>query len=192
MGLDLHGVRIEDWIDKLRVTLSLVGADGEEGGTAWLAQMSSRVTDKQGVARADKLVAAWLRQLACAAMDQPVTGMLVARDALVTMAPLDPDAARATLAALVALWRRNLDAPLPVACKSALTLLQGGDARTVYDGGFQISGEVLDAALARLWPDYAALASDPAWPLCARELYGPLAEWISQAVHTELLKPEAP
>ena len=186
VGLDLSGVRLEDWIDKLRI-----GSDDGEGGTAWLAQMSSRVTDKQGNARADKLVAAWLRQLACAAMDQPVKGLLVARDALVTMAPLEPVAARATLAELVALWRRNLDAPLPVACKSALALLQGSDARAVYDGGFQISGEVQDAALARLWPEYAALAAQPNWPLCAQQLYGPLTEWISSSVRTEALSPEA-
>ena len=65
----------------------------------------------------------------------------MARDAVLTMAPLDQEQARAQLEAIVALWRRNLDAPLVVACKTALARLQGGDARSTYDGGFDPTGE---------------------------------------------------
>ncbi len=184
VNLLLADVHVDDWIDKLRQ-----GEQGTGMGTAWLAQISSRVLDKKGGARADKLIAPWLRQLATAAMDEPAAGLLVSRDAIVTMAPLDPAAARATLSGLVALWRRNLDAPLPVACKSAIALLQGGDARSTYDGGFDIGGEVDDPALARLWPDYAALAADGDWPGCAQQLYGPLLEWVSQAVAVAPLEP---
>jgi exodeoxyribonuclease V gamma subunit len=142
------------------------------------------------VARGDKLVGAWLRQLAAAAVGQPLTGYLVARDAIVTMAPLEPSAARATLDAIGVLWRRNLDAPLPVACKTALALLAEGDPRTVYQGGFELSGEVEDEALARLWPDYATLerdGRDGGFVAVARELYGPLAAWLDQQVRCELL-----
>ena len=182
VSLDLGGVHLDDWIDKLR---------SGEGATVWLAQMSSKVTDREGGPRGDKLIGAWLRQLASAAAGQPLTGYLVARDAIVTMAPLDPAAALETLNGIVRLWRSNLDAPLPTACKSALALLRGGDARTAYDGGFEISGEVGDEALARLWPDYAALSADGRFAAVAQELYGPLAEWIGQHVKAAALERDA-
>jgi exodeoxyribonuclease V gamma subunit len=173
VGIAFGDVLLEDWIDKLR------SSDVE---TAWMMQVSSKVLDKKGMARADKLIGPWLRQLACAAAGAQVTGYLVARDARVTLAALDPEAARADLAQLVALWRRNLDQPLPVACKSAFALLLGADARTAYEGGFEQSGEVDDLCLARLWPDYAALSADTAWPQTAQALYGPLARWVDQHV----------
>jgi len=181
VSLDFDGIALEDWIDKLRT-----GA----GQTAWLMQISSKVLNKQGGARGDKLIVPWLRQLASAAVGRPLTGYLVARDAMLTMAPLEPQPARAQLAALVALWRRNLDQPLPVACKSALALLQGGDPRTTYEGGFELSGEVDDLCLARLWPDFASLSAGGQWALLAQDLYGPLADWIEHQVAIAALDPE--
>ena len=182
LSLDFDGIHLDDWIDKLRAG---------EGGTVWLLQMSSRVLNKKGGLRGDKLIGAWLRQLAAAASGVEVSGYLVARDAIVTMAPLDRSLARAQLGALVALWRRNLDKPLPVACKTALALVQGGDPRATYNGGFELTGEVADECLARLWPDFAALAADPEWFECAKTIYGPLAEWIEQHVEIRALEMEA-
>ena len=163
LALHVGGVHIDDWIDHVR--------SGEEGA-AWLVQSSSKVLDKKGRPRADKLIAAWVRQLAAG---PGISGYLVARDAVVQMLPLD---GRTELEAIVALWRSNLDTPLPVACKSALALLAGEDARSTYDGGFELRGEVDDACLARLWPDYATLAANPDWPAMAEALYGPLQRWI--------------
>jgi exodeoxyribonuclease V gamma subunit len=173
VSLAFDGVHLDDWIDQLRA-----GADG----TAWLMQVSSKVLDKEGQARGDKLVGPWLRQLAAAAMDKPVAGYLVARDAIVHMAPLDPGFARLQLAALTALWRQNMDAPLPVACKSALALLRQGDPRKVYEGGFELPGEVDELCLARLWPDFASLAADGRFGEVAQALYGPLVQWLADAV----------
>jgi len=179
VSLDLGGVHLDDWIDKLRIEDAGEGSTGE---TAWLMQISSKVLDKKGVARGDKLILPWLRQLAAAAVGQPVAGYLVARDAIVTMAPLAQPEALAQLQALAALWRSNLDQPLPVACKTALALVQDGEPRTVYDGGFELSGEVADLCLARLWPDFAALSANPDWVGTAQALYGPLAQWLLQSV----------
>jgi exodeoxyribonuclease V gamma subunit len=167
------GLRLEDWLDQLR-------SDGLE--TAWLLQMSSKVLDKHGQARADKLIALWLRQLAAAAADVPVTGYLVARDAVVVLQPLAPPDARAALGVVLAIWRDGMDRPLPTACKTALALVQDGDPRAVYDGGFDQPGENAELCLARLWPDFAALAAEEAWEDCARELYGPLAAWLQRDV----------
>jgi exodeoxyribonuclease V gamma subunit len=173
VSLEFDGVHLDDWIDKLR---------SNDSETAWLLQISSKVLDKKGGPRGDKLIGPWLRQLGAAAMGERVTGYLVTRDAIVTMAPLDTSAARAELAALVALWRKNMDQPLPAACKTALALLQDGDPRTVYDGGFEISGEVQDLCLARLWPDFAALSASGEWLAAAQALYGPLARWLAEQV----------
>jgi exodeoxyribonuclease V gamma subunit len=128
------------------------------------------------------LIGPWLRQLAAAASGHPLTGYLVARDAIVTMAPLDPATALAELAGVVALWRRNLDQPLPTACKTALALLRNGDPRATYDGGFEMSGEVDDLCLARLWPDFAVLSAGGDWLETSLALYGPLAAWLDQHV----------
>ena len=181
INLTFDGIHLDDWIDRLRV-----GGAGGEQDTAWLMQVSSKVMDKKGGVRGDKLIAPWLRQLACAAVGRRVTGYLVARDAVLTMAPLTQDAACSDLAQLVALWRRNLDQPMPVACKTALAMLRDGDARTAYEGGFELSGEVDDLCLARLWPDFSALLASGEWAANCEAVYGPLARWIDQHVTVQL------
>lgn len=173
VSLDLSGLALEDWIDRLR---------RNESSTVWLVQISSRVLDKKGAPRGDKLIGPWLRQLAAAAMGVAVTGYLVARDATVAMAPLARDAALYQLRQLVKLWRANLDRPLPVACKTALAQLGGGDPREAYDGGFEIDGEVADPCLARLWPEFALLRASGEWPAVAEQLYRPLAAWLKDGV----------
>ncbi|MET3134103.1 exodeoxyribonuclease V gamma subunit [Oxalobacteraceae bacterium GrIS 1.11] len=174
ISLQYGELRLEDWLDRLRANAA--------GESAWLMQISSKVLDQNGRARGDKLIAMWLRQLAAAALDYRVTGYLVARDAIVTMRPLAPSAARAALGALLALWHENMHHPLPSACKTALALLQDGDPRAVYDGGFELAGEREQLCLARLWPDFAALAGEEAWADCAQELYGPLAAWLKDDI----------
>lgn len=175
LSLAFDGVLLEDWIDRLRT-------DG--AATAWLMQISSRVLDKKGAPRGDKLILPWLRQLAASAAGAGVSGYLVARDAVLTLPPLAPEEARATLAGIVHLWRCNLDAPLPVACKTALAHLAGADARAAYDGKRdEVRGEVREEpCLARLWPEFAHLVAAGGWPDLAQELYGPLAQWMNEQI----------
>jgi exodeoxyribonuclease V gamma subunit len=179
LALRYGDVGFEDWLDQLR-------SDGS-GGKLWLLQMSSKVLDKKKQPRGDKLIRVWLRQLAAAAANCPVSGILVARDAVLRMSALDPDAARAALQSLFALWRSAMDGPMPTACKTALALLQGADARSTYDGGFQMTGERDDLCLARLWPDFASLEKEEAWLDCSRELYGPLLDWLQHGVVIEAI-----
>ncbi len=174
ISLDFNGVQLEDWIDRLRT-------DGEK--TAWLMQISSKVLDKSGAPRGDKLIVPWLRQLAASALGVGITGYLVARDAVVTMAPLGREDALAVLGNVVHLWQCNLDAPLPVACRTALALLQGGEPRKVYDGGYELPGEVQrEPCLARLWPEFALLVAAGGWPDLAHDLYGGLAHWLKEQI----------
>jgi exodeoxyribonuclease V gamma subunit len=179
--LDLGGIVLDDWIDHLR-------SDGAQ--TVWMQQTTSKIVDKQGkkgALRADKLVDAWLCQLAACAAGTPVTGYLVARDAVVEIAAIDCDSACARLAELVALWRANLDQPLPVAARTALAFLRDGKAESVYDGSELPNDagpppEGAEPALARLWPDFDALAAQPGWPAVAEQLYRPLVEWVQDSV----------
>lgn len=176
VSLEFGGVVLEDWVDQLRSN----GTD-----KVWLAQISSKAATKsreEYKGRGDKLILMWLRQLAAAAQGESVTGYLVARDVIVKMAPLELHAAREALARVVAIWRDGMNRPLPTACKTGLALVQGGDPRTTYDGGFEVNGENEDLCLARLWPDFAALAAEVEWADVAQELYGPLAEWMAQQI----------
>ena len=170
--LDLGPIVLDDWIDRLRK---------DDGQTAWLMQTASLVL-ADGKPRGDKLIAYWLRQLGSAATGSPAAGCLVARDALLEMAPLDPAGSLQVLRDLARLWRANLDSPLPVACRTALAELAGGKPRLVYDGGKQSRGEVENLCLARLWPDFDALRDAGGWPDLAHELYGPLAAWLAMSV----------
>ncbi len=173
VSLTLAGLRLEDWVDRLR-------SNGVE--TVALAQSASKVLDKFGKIRADKLIAPWLRQLACAAIGTPVTGYLFARDAMVMMAPLDQAGAIQTLEELARLWLANLHAPLPLACRTALALVRGQHADKVYNGTQELDGEVSDVCLARLWPTFAALSAEPQWEAMADALYRPLAIWADALV----------
>jgi len=180
LRLELHGIVLDDWIDRLR------SKDSSGEHTAWLMQLSSKVLDRNGRPRGDKLIAPWLRQLGSSAAGHPVAGYLVARDAVLEMAPLSQEDSLQILRDLVRLWRANLDAPLPVACRTALAQLADGDPRATYDGGFELGGEVDDLCLARMWPSFEALREAPhaagGWPELAEELYGPLARWMDGAL----------
>ncbi|WP_332876985.1 exodeoxyribonuclease V subunit gamma [Massilia sp. S19_KUP03_FR1] len=173
LSLSVGPLQLDDWIDHVRQG---------PGGVACLAQISSKVLDREGNPRGDKLIAPFLRQLAAAAAGSPIQGFLVARDAIVTMAPLEPAMAKAALEQVVGAWRANLDAPLAVACKTALAQLAQGDPRTVYDGGYEIDGEVADPCLARLWPTFAALVGAGNWDATVEASYGPLAQWMAHFV----------
>lgn len=174
-----QGIRLDDWLDRVR-------SNGKD--TAWLSQISSKVTNSKGEPRGEKLIDGWIRQLVAAALGYPLTGYLVARDAIITMLPLDQAESKATLEALIAYWRMGLDNPLSTACKTALAWLQEGKPYDVYDGGYQMSGESDDLCLARMWADFDALTDEPDWEDCSRNLYGPLVEWIEKEIQIQTIE----
>jgi exodeoxyribonuclease V gamma subunit len=180
VDLTHEDIRLDDWLDGL-------SRNGKE--TVWLAQIASKVTSK-GVARGEKLIESWIKQLVAAACGHSITGYLVARDAIVTMQPLDEKKSKDSLEKLISYWRDGLNHPLHTACKTALALLQGGKPESVYnDGkGDYENGEVQDLCLARLWSDYNELSKDSAWDDCSRGLYGPLNEWLNKGIEIRLIK----
>ena len=174
-----QNIHLDDWLDRVR-------SNGKD--TAWLAQISSKVTDSKGEPRGEKLIDGWIRQLVSAALGYPLTGYLVARDAIITMPPLDQAESKATLETLIVYWRTGLDKPLPTACKTALAWLQEKKPYDVYDGGYQMDGEVGDLCLARMWADFDALTDEPEWEDCSRRLYGPLVDWIEKEIQIQLIE----
>ena len=183
-------VNLEDWLDSMRRSDS--GDGSSAAGAVWLLQMSSKVLDKKGQPRAEKLIILWLRQLAAAAQNHAVSGYLVARDAILELHPLEAAASRACLDELLELWREGMDSPLPTACKTALALLQGFDARATYDGGFELAGEIDEPALARLWPDFFSLSQQADFSACAQRLYAPLVQWLDASITVLPIADEAP
>jgi exodeoxyribonuclease V gamma subunit len=178
---------VEDWLNQVR-------KDGE--ANVWLSLMPGRVLEKgaNGNApdtrhlRPDKLIGGYVRQLLLCATDNRITGYFVTRDCIVQLHPIDADAARAQAEVLLSLWIKGMSSPLPTACKTALALLakDAKKAMDAYDGlSFAIDGlrpERAEPCLARMWPDYAALAAHEEHEAVSRQLYQPLLDWIIGSV----------
>ena len=171
------GVLLEDWLDQLRA--------GPDGMPVWLELTPSKLLQdaKKGTLRADQLLLPWVRSLAAAASGVAVQGILVGRDATLQMEPLDEDAARATLADVLRIWRQGMEGPLPLALRTGLALVAGGDAAAAYEGGFQREGDVAEPCLARIYPDFDALTDDGRFEWLAQSVCGPLAQWVATQVH---------
>ncbi len=165
------GVRLDDWLDGLR------GAP-----PSWLELTPSRLLER-GRARADRLLGAWLKTLAAAACAQPCGGWLIGADAVLRLPAPRPAAAREQLDVLLAAWRDGQREPLPWALRTALASVAGGDARAAYEGGFgDVPADVAEPCLARVYPDFAALAADGRHAHYAEHLFAPLLAWARDAV----------
>lgn len=173
LRLSHHGVKLEDWLDRMH-------SDGRK--IVSLSQTPGKLLNAAGNIRADKLIAAWLRQLGAATLQQPVTGFLLGRDALIEMRAIDADAATQQWQALLLAWREGMNRPLPTACKTALAWLQDEQAAMIYDGGHNVTGEGTDTCLARLWPDFASLSAQEEWETWSAQLYRPLLDWLTEHV----------
>jgi exodeoxyribonuclease V gamma subunit len=186
---------MEDWLDR-----RVAGPD-EADAPRWLELSPGRLLegrDKQGqdgdkprkdakkpAVRADKLVRPWVLCLLAAASEAPTGGLLVARDCVLEIRPLEAEPARATLAMLLDSWREGMAAPLPVAIRTALDFVTGKDPVPTYEGREAenaIPGEGTESCLARCYPDFESLSADGRFETLAGELYAPLALWAAQHV----------
>jgi exodeoxyribonuclease V gamma subunit len=125
--------------------------------------------------RGDKLLATWLRGLACAAAGLGVHWRVVGTDAVARLPPLPAEAARLTLQALLAEAGRHLSghrAPATAARTGLAWLADAARARITYDGqDGQVQGERAEACLARLYPHFEVLSADPHFEADTRALY---------------------
>lgn len=184
---------------QVRLQDALGGLLAGPGGTLSLSLQASRLVSvsKAGQASAlpDKLLAVWLQSLAAAAMDQPLRCVTVGRNAVLRVAPQDPETARDQLQVLLALWAEGMRWPLPLPPGVALQWLQDPENHNaladVYEGSdFRRAEKDRDPALARTYPGVQDLLDTGALGRLAQAVYAPLQAW-AQAIEIERL-PEMP
>lgn len=133
-----------------------------------------------------RLLDGWVTHLALCACDHSLNTLLAGPDALAVIRPLEPAAARQQLDTLFDHYLRALDAPAPLAARTALAMLAAGGnadpeaaARELFQGNPRREGERdTDPYLQRAWPDFDALlaAGFADW---AKALYQPLMAWAA-------------
>jgi exodeoxyribonuclease V gamma subunit len=180
------GVQLQDGLDGLRAL--------PDGGAVWISLRAGKLTNTvkpgtQSSAKSRKakppaeprlaaLLPAWLRALASAACGQPVSVLVVGRDAVVWGDPPPPEEALATLQGLLTGWATGHTRPLPVPQRTALAwLTQPESAQAAYEGSYQMEGEGQEPCLARFYPDFAALVADGQLQTWAPVLAAPLQAW---------------
>ena len=151
---------VEDWLTDLR--------RDEHGQLRRLELVSGKLLDKAGHLRFDKLTHAWVIHLLANANGLAMQTQLIGVDAQPVLAAMPREHAAQHLDALLAALRQGMDAPLPIARRSAFAWLAAADsgkdpskaAALCYDGSDygQGVGEVRqDACLARAWPTFEQL-----------------------------------
>ena len=194
LRLQAGDIVLEDWVDGLR---QAVPSDaGGEMQTAWLQLEPGNLCAKttKPKPRPEQLLGAWLRSLASAASGVQATGVVVGRDSVLEITPMDPALARSTLTQLLQLWQAGMQAPLPLPPKTALAWLvqaQQPDkaqqaARAQYEGAEHLRGDVEEACMARVFPDLEALQSDGQFAPLAQAAYQPLLDWQKNHVRATL------
>lgn len=193
IAIEYEGVFLRDWIDHLHQT-SPTGATGNEPITAWVQREPGKVLTPKGELRPEKLLVPWLHSLAAAATasEVPLHGRWVAQDATLQITPMASKSAKEQIAVLLALWLEGMQSPLPLPLKTALAIAAQqqpqppppADPEEVYEGTAygQIGAEADEACLARVFPDYKALAADGRLHDLAPTVYGPLLQWAKQHV----------
>ena len=192
LRLTCEGLLIDDWQDGLRCPPE------QPEAAVWLQLSASRLSDDpvKPRVRRDVLVPAWVRCLVAAACGVPARGLIVGRDAWLSLDPLPQDEALAALQTLVQTWQAGMTEPLPLALRSALAAAAGTDAAVVYEGRSYLRGSVPaecdEPCLARLYPDFEALAADGRFDVLAEALFGPMLGWIENQVQITLFDADAP
>jgi exodeoxyribonuclease V gamma subunit len=181
------GVALQDWLPPLWRDANAP----QDDPPAWIdidpRDLAQDDGKKPPQPRPDKLLPYYLRSLAAAACGQGVAGLVAGLGHCLRITPMAPDAARAALDALLALWRQGQDAPLPLPFATALALLQGnsGKAAQAYEGGHAADGESDDPYWQRLYPDYETLTADGRFENSAPLLFTPMLQWCEAHVRAE-------
>ena len=85
------------------------------------------------------------------------------------------------------LWLAGQNEPLPLPLKAAIAAGRDdlGAAAQAYEGGYMLGGECEDPSWARCYPDWEALTADLRFHALAKQVYGPLHDWLAAQVQTE-------
>ena len=111
--------------------------------------------------------------------------VVVGRNAVVRAEPQDPEAARAQLQTLLAIWVEGMRWPLPLPPGVALQWLKDREnlnaLADAYEGSdFKGAEKDKDPALARTYPTVEDLLATGALDRLAQAVYAPLQHWAAQ------------
>ena len=156
-------LRLEGWLDDLRT--------GDDQTLVRLLPMAGELCHGKNI-RYDRLLHAWTLQLLANASGIALSTHLLAADATVVLKASTPAEAVAHVKPLLEAWRHGMQAPLPIARRTAYAWLiaeRAGKepyeaAQTSYEGSdvpMAPPGEMeLEPCLARTWPSFSTLHAD--------------------------------
>jgi len=144
-------IRLEDWLTGFRQS-----AENADDYALIIPRPSGLFVDNE--LKYHYLTKLWVQHVLAHAAGIRLTSWLVGEDGFICLDPLKTEDARRWLDALVKAWYSGLQAPLPVARKTAFAWLKAKKdekkvARQAYEGGYERPGEVgYDACLHRAYP----------------------------------------
>ncbi|PYC14215.1 exodeoxyribonuclease V subunit gamma [Pseudomonas mosselii] len=173
-------LRLEGWLGRVY--------QSEDQSLLSIATVPNTLSAGRNSLKWHRLVPAWVMHLAACASGYPLHSALVASDLTLLLAPLPQAEAADRLGELLVARQAGMNAPLPVAAKTAFAWLAQEDpdkavaaAIRAYEGDGQNSfGERSESlALARQYRDFAALVLDETFEGWCEALYRPLfaAPW---------------
>ncbi|CAE6932676.1 RecBCD enzyme subunit RecC [Ectopseudomonas oleovorans] len=179
--LPLHFVQadvlLDGWLNGLR--------RNADGALASLQAVPGALA-KEGAWKWHRLLRPYVLHVIAAACELPLTTLLVGEDRSLAFDPVPVEQAREILAAWLQGWGEGMRTPLSVALKTSLAWLHDGNedkARAVYEGGFNMTGEVAgSASLTRQFPDFTCLTADGAFAEWSERLYRPLLDSAPRAL----------
>jgi exodeoxyribonuclease V gamma subunit len=141
-----------------------VGLRQNDKGESALIFVTAQSVFKDKKTGYQRLMAYWVNHLAAAATGLELRTFIVGADEVLEIEPLNKAEAIQSLEELILAWYQGLQAPLPVAIRTAFAWLTKGDldlARKTYEGDDWNSGEAsYDAYLNRFFPAFEDLYFD--------------------------------
>jgi exodeoxyribonuclease V gamma subunit len=126
----------------------------------------------------------WVTHLLLCATQNPVQSIIIGSDTVCQIPILTQKEAEHYLKELLEKWQQGLQQPLPVAVRASfayLPKLELEKAKSVYEGGFNISGELeQDAYLQRFYPSFDDMKSSKKFEALAEDLYRPIIAHITE------------
>ncbi len=113
-----------------------------------------------------------------AQLRQPLETRIFGPGSQVCLPAINAETAKKLLLDLLEAYQTGMNALLPLARKTAFAALdEAGKPQQVYEGGYQMTGEIKgNPALQQFWPDYASLSNDPRFMALAELIYRPIME----------------
>lgn len=181
IDLQVEHVHLEGWLGGLR---RATHQHPQETEYARIELLPGKIYSGTEL-RWHRLLRPWVQHVLLNACGIQTQTLVFAQESSMMFVSIEQDNAIQIVRGWLEAWQQGMNAPLPVALKTAMSFLKDQDdhkAQSIYEGGYNVSGEVQNsAALARQFPSYAALQADGNFSHWAYQLYGSLynAEKVS-------------